>query len=1513
VTVARRNRNRSLTKAQAIPAGASTFTPGQVAEIAAALALRQPANAPAAAPSLPRLDLANLPFGPGNPLTPVPINQPRPDTGRPEPRAYEYPVSVNLPGFSDRLVPWRTLRDAADNISIFRKCIEIRKSEVATLQWDIVISERAVERELKRAGGTARADLQQQMQKRLEPEIARMVDFWEEPDRRNGLDWIAWAKKLIEERLVLDAVAIYPRRTFGGDVYSLEIIDGSTIKPLLDEYGGRPLPPHPAYQQILYGFPRGDFIADTIPDGELPDGYRADQLIYEVDNVRTFTPYGYSAVERALIDGALYLQRNAWMLAEYTDGVMPSGWLKAGPGQADWSPTQLTEYERILNDYYAGITAARQRLRILPYGMEPVETQSIPEKYRPEYDLHLLKLTSGHFDTVIAELGFTEQGGLGSSGWHEGQADVQDRKATQPTLRAVEALVTKISRRNLGMPRELEFKILGQESEDAGAADEVADRRVKGARMTLNEDRDRLGLSRYPFKEADMPFLVGGDGGITFIDGAAARAEEAAQAAIESNQPDVDGEVVDDEDAPKKDTGKGKATSDVKKAETAALRRWARRNPQPRRPFRVEHLTKADVAALGVPLEHVQLAKADGGEPASEDPAPDQRWPAWQVDEAIAAAYTAAVTSALAAGLSTAAAVELAEAWLDAATAGASMSAEAWLLTRDIDIAGPLTEALNDLYTEAIYAGDRAAAAIVMHGIPQFGFSITVDWESWTPGDADAARQLLSADGKEVRLRHLLDQFGIVIKSIASRRLDELAAVLADGLEEGRTPDEIGRAVRGLVSDPVKARQIAITETARALSASSVAEYRDSGVLGKEWLHAADHDVCPACIANEDAGPIGLDDLFPSKDPFPPAHPWCRCAIMPADLDEDELTKAWDPSQHPRIPRGLPGAGRFRSLGSRLQDAMDTHTRKRGKGDPFAGFNREQLRRAAKARGIALTRGEDRDSIAKKLADDMRNGGKGQGSAPAGGVSKLPQLNITAIQAAIDTVDLKTPGSSTMGHKLDVYGSLRKSDFDSMRAQDRSRILGDLQNIVASTRGRNHDKARKLIDRFTPAGTPTGVVPKQAIVPPKAARAGQTLFSDPLGEPGLLKVSPNPGLSGDGWTRLPNGATGPWGKYGAAGILLRHQGVDGKDRYLMVKRGPAISDPGMWQFPGGAIDSNESPFEGATREVLEELGFDANDLGAGRVHGTHETSIPSGWKYTSIAATVPTMLTPNLSTHHARMETADAQWMTLDEIEALDKSGKMLKPLAGGKLQDNVMTLFPAGGARHPVTPPAPKLAHKPSKGKNLLTDKTAIDKLRQDIKQARHQYAGKVADDRLAVIGAMQGFDDTPTVLPKKEVDRLLATGDYVEAWRGVNGSWSKSAADINEEMRSGPAYYGRGIFGNGYYLATQKRVAENYSDRTKGSVVRILIPKTAITEPHRTVMKEAHAIASPLSKAKGKNHETGTLYDEGRYAAAKGIDGVLIEHTARSNRGGASHVASPSQPAYNWLNRSVLILEEA
>ncbi len=43
-------------------------------------------------------------------------------------------------------------------------------------------------------------------------------------------------------------------------------------------------------------------------------------------------------------------------------------------------------------------------------------------------------------------------------------------------------------------------------------------------------------------------------------------------------------------------------------------------------------------------------------------------------------------------------------------------------------------------------------------------------------------------------------------------------------------------------------------------------------------------------------------------------------------------------------------------------------------------------------------------------------------------------------------------------------------------------------------------------------------------------------------------------------------------------------------KVLIARRSAAMKLPGLWEFPGGKLESGESPSQGLSREILEELG-----------------------------------------------------------------------------------------------------------------------------------------------------------------------------------------------------------------------------------------------------------------------------------------------------------------------------------
>ena len=495
-----------ITKGPNLPAGAVTMTEQQMQQASI--------NNSYTTKPLPRNPtFGNVPFAPGLPITPGAIN-PVGESGRADPRRYEYQVAQNINVATEqKLVPFKTLRGAAEQIDIVRRCIEVLKSKITGLDWDIVIAEDASEKIIAEIGGDHVRAMAQAREK-FSSEIYRARTFWENPDKANGLTFIDWLMVALEEILVLDAWAIWPQRTVGGDLYGLQILDGSTIKPLLDDRGMRPMPPNAAFQQILYGFPRSEFTAQN--DNPEADGeFTSDELAYLVRNRRAMSTYGNSPVERCLPVADLYLRRQQWLRAEWTDGVLPELMFKVDPDFGN-DPILLKQLENALNDDLAGQTEQRKRARVLPAGFDPVQFDGYGEKFKEILDTYLVTSICGHFGVMPTEIGFSGHGGLGASGHQKGEQDSAQQIGVGPLVTWLSKMITNLSYSYLGLPRELEFKFMMDEGRDNEQQAKKSDLELRGGTKTINERRSELGLPLLETPAADQPILVAGNGVFIF-------------------------------------------------------------------------------------------------------------------------------------------------------------------------------------------------------------------------------------------------------------------------------------------------------------------------------------------------------------------------------------------------------------------------------------------------------------------------------------------------------------------------------------------------------------------------------------------------------------------------------------------------------------------------------------------------------------------------------------------------------------------------------------------------------------------------------------------------------------------------------------------------------------------------------------------------------------------------------------------------------------------------------------
>ena len=133
---------------------------------------------------------------------------------------------------------------------------------------------------------------------------------------------------------------------------------------------------------------------------------------------------------------------------------------------------------------------------------------------------------------------------------------------------------------------------------------------------------------------------------------------------------------------------------------------------------------------------------------------------------------------------------------------------------------------------------------------------------------------------------------------------------------------------------------------------------------------------------------------------------------------------------------------------------------------------------------------------------------------------------------------------------------------------------------------------------------------------------------------------------GDGWVVSDTGNP-YWGRYGAAGLLLRAPRPDGSPAVLLQHRAAWSHQGGTWGLPGGARDSHESPEEAAVREAHEEAGLPSH-LVSVRAAVVTARADGTDWTYTTVVADAADQLqtVPNY-------ESAEMRWVGEDEVDQL--------------------------------------------------------------------------------------------------------------------------------------------------------------------------------------------------------------------------------------------------------------------
>jgi SPP1 gp7 family putative phage head morphogenesis protein len=795
-------------------------------------------------------------LGPGTPITPT--------TGYSQtPRRMDYPVGVNL-NQNGRQAWGRTSFDTLDALidaysparsAMNHKIDELKSMELLFNPVD------GFEGDAEDAIEAARAVL------------AR-------PDR--VLPYEEWLSLFMEGMLRYDAGVLFKRRNMGGEIIALEVIDGSTVLPFIDEFGRRPFPPAPAYFQKIHGQVWNEFTTDNV-----------DYLRFRP---QLKSPYGLAPMESVLLSVNTDLRQQWNLLQMFTEGSIPAGFMELPPDIS--SPEQVAQWQEYWDSFVLGDQSKLHQMIVVPNGSK--FTNTVPQKFDPLFPKYLERLTYSAFQVAPQDLGVTDDVNRATG---ETQTDIQFRVNTLPWVRFIEGILNRYLKNDIGVPVQVNLNT-GRDTEDSLSEAQRWGVLIQYGMASADEGRQELtGLpidnerpvprGFYSTKSGFQPLVSALSVAGPIDPETAAPTHDAplniapAVAGVPDAEPVTAGN--DPETVPvQKDATAGVTTAtgiagldldeDEKVTKELSQFRTFKRGRLSKgswRDFQFVHLTKVEGDALNREAREHFLAKAatgswrdrGTGEPQSQFDLKLTDYYAPLMHKVITDAVTAVPVASLVAGLDKDSA--------DQVKAKVSVT---------LDGLAPI---LDLLYRDAYPTGEHSAQlqladkgvtpikkADASDPFPTLGDSAY--WDSWTPGNPVAGLKVAGSG-----LQTLLDDAGIQIQNVTDSVVQQIGNVLADGIKQGLSIDQMAKGLRELTDEGGsmlgrgRADIIANTESTRAIIAGTVDQYTANGVGMWSLVTADDPDEICASIAQ--GNPYPMSDT----NDQPPVHPYCRCAMAP--------------------------------------------------------------------------------------------------------------------------------------------------------------------------------------------------------------------------------------------------------------------------------------------------------------------------------------------------------------------------------------------------------------------------------------------------------------------------------------------------------------------------------------------------------------------------------------------------------------------------------------------------------
>jgi hypothetical protein len=213
--------------------------------------------------------------------------------------------------------------------------------------------------------------------------------------------------------------------------------------------------------------------------------------------------------------------------------------------------------------------------------------------------------------------------------------------------------------------------------------------------------------------------------------------------------------------------------------------------------------------------------------------------------------------------------------------------ARAWVMLNVQVNMEPLKEVMMRVWAEGYVTGEAFADEQLRFARERKKATDTdVDWANWRPGDRAAALLLRPPDA----FKKLLASQGITFKEFSDTTIRDIGNAVGEAIELGLPAQRSAKRIKDHVASASRALSIAITEQNRAISFATINRYKEAGLEKMEWEVSSPCDKC-AKNANQ---VVNIGGTFNSGNTQPPAHPHCRCVLLPVlpDFADEQMPGA---------------------------------------------------------------------------------------------------------------------------------------------------------------------------------------------------------------------------------------------------------------------------------------------------------------------------------------------------------------------------------------------------------------------------------------------------------------------------------------------------------------------------------------------------------------------------------------------------------------------------------------------